>query len=299
MDRETNAQNVAGCGARMMAKERRSVRKWLGYSSLVCLAYLFAANLLNLHARNPWVWVCCIAGLVVIGRGISPLMDLLYKRENHAVGGAEAEEAVGAILDRLPDNYMVLHDVPGPWGNIDHIVLRKDGAVFVIETKSMRGSVSERNGQLLLNAKPPGKDFIRQTLRNAMQVQNKLAVELGITPWVNAALVFTQAYVSVRGELGRVQVMNVRFLQEWIARAPGQAEVARRVAMKCEKVRSVLRSEQSPMQNEMELTAKNEGEKRKDAKEQRSKEFQPLMNGYVVCQPGLERFDFECRVILR
>jgi len=69
--------------------------------------------------------------------------------------------------------------------------------------------------------------------------------------------------------------------------------------MKCEKVRSVLRSEQSPMQNEMELTAKNEGEKRKDAKEQRSKEFQPLMNGYVVCQPGLERFDFECRVILR
>jgi hypothetical protein len=173
-------------------------------------------------------------------------MDFFQRRENDALRGGEAEEAVGAILDRVPENYTVLHDVPAPFGNIDHVVLRKDGAVFVIETKSTGGWVTERNGQLLINGKAPEKDFTRQTLRNAMHVQNKLAAELGITPWVNAALVFTRAHVSVRGEIGRIRVMNVRSLEKWMATTPGQREVARRAAMKWEKIREVLRSGQFP-----------------------------------------------------
>jgi hypothetical protein len=233
-------ENVAGQGARIMAQGRRSFRRWLGYSSLICLALLFWANLMNLRVRSGYVLMCCFAGLAVIGWGIAPLMDLFRKREGDAIRGAEAEEAVGAILDRLPENHFVLHDVQGPCGNIDHVILRSDGAVFVIETKSMGGRVSERNGRLLINEREPERDYIRQTARNAAWLRDLVGAELGVIPWVDAALVFTKAFVSVRRKVGQVDVMNIRFLDRWLARAAAQCEVARRAAPNWDRIRTAL-----------------------------------------------------------
>jgi hypothetical protein len=204
------------------------------------LALFFYANLMNLRNGSFFVLLFCVAGLVVIGRGILPLIDRFQKRENDAIRGAEAEEAVGAILNQLPGSYMVSHDVSGPYGNIDHVVLRRDGAVFVIETKSMRGKVSERNGQLLVNGRVPQKDFVGQVLRNAVWLRDVLATELGVIPWVDAALLFTRASVSIRNEREEIQVMNVRFLEQWMARSPKKRQVGRRAAMKWEELREVL-----------------------------------------------------------
>lgn len=239
VERRIKASNVAGSGARAMARERRSIRRWLGFSSLLSLALLLCANLMNLQTRSVWIVLMCIAGLVLIGRGIVPILDLFQKRENDADRGAEAEEAVAAILDRLPDNYMVLHDVPSAYGNIDHVVLRKDGAIFVIETKSTAGSVSQRHGKLLVNGRACEKDFVNQTLRNTFWVRDLIASEVGAMPWVSAALIFTRARVAVC-EMKNVRVMNACSLGQWMARTPAKPEVARRAAPKWEKLRTAL-----------------------------------------------------------
>jgi len=229
-----------------MAEERRRGWLWLALSGFLGLGCILCLNWKNIRAHNPptttiAIALVCMVGLVLVDRRIIPRMDFLDKRENDAIRGAEAEEAVGAVLDQLPADYMVLHDVPGPCGNIDHVVLRKDGAVFVIETKSMAGQVSERNGRLLINGYPSRKDFVGQTLRNAFRVREVLAAELGVEPWVDSAIIFTKACVSVC-EIKRVRVMNVCSLKQWMARTPGKREIERRAAMKWEKLRSVLQN---------------------------------------------------------
>jgi len=223
-----------------MARERQVARFRLALVGFTCLVLIFCLNRTNIRDFKVSTLVICVVGLISVDRGIIPLMDWFRKREGDAIRGAEAEESVGTILDRLADNHVVLHDVECAYGNIDHLILRKDGAVFVIETKSTGGQVSEQNGQLLINGKPPQKDFIRQTRRNAVWVSDVLQTQLGIVPWVNGAVVFARAYVSVRGDVGTIAVINASYLERWMAKAPAQREVGRRAAAEWEKIRSAF-----------------------------------------------------------
>lgn len=61
--------------------------------------------------------------------------------------GAEGERKTGAILDRLLDGYIVIHDLrmPGGRGNIDHVVIGPTG-VFNVETKNYKNGVTIRGG---------------------------------------------------------------------------------------------------------------------------------------------------------
>ncbi len=77
-----------------------------------------------------------------------------------------AEEKIGALLDQLPADYVVWHDVKTDGGNIDHLAFRKDGAVFLIETKSHHGNIAQKDGQLCRNGQPLEKKFIGQAHRN-------------------------------------------------------------------------------------------------------------------------------------
>lgn len=61
--------------------------------------------------------------------------------------GAEGERKTGAVLDRLPDGYVVMHDLrmPGGRGNIDHVVVGPTG-VFNVETKNYKHGVTIEGG---------------------------------------------------------------------------------------------------------------------------------------------------------
>ena len=109
---------------------------------------------------------------------------------------------------------------PGAYGNIDHLVFRNDGAVFLLETKSHRGRIEARNGQLLRDGKPFEKDFILQVQRNVAHVREDLRARYGLTPWIHTALVFTNAYVQAHCKVGHVDVINIRYLERWMAKAP-------------------------------------------------------------------------------
>src|SRR3954463_13876606 len=106
-------------------------------------------------------------------------------------------ECVIKTLSSLRDKCLVVHEVAARYGNIEHLVIREDGAVFLIETRLHRGLITQCQGELLVNGGPFETDFIRQTTTNAFVLRDLLADGLGISPFIHAAIVFPNASVSV------------------------------------------------------------------------------------------------------
>jgi hypothetical protein len=86
-------------------------------------------------------------------------------------------------------------------GNVDHVALGPHG-FFAIETKSHRSRVSARGKALLLNGKPPEKDFVAQAWRGSYRLKEILGRE------VSPVLCFTRA--SARAGL---RVKGVRVVE--------------------------------------------------------------------------------------
>jgi hypothetical protein len=71
-----------------------------GFTSLGLVALLFFTNL---HPLSLSIFAVCMVALFAVDRGIIPVMDSQKKWEGYAIQGAEGEEVVGAILDRVPN----------------------------------------------------------------------------------------------------------------------------------------------------------------------------------------------------
>ena len=154
-------------------------------------------------------------------RFAGPEMDKLFWRERRAHRGALAEEKIGALLDGLAKNYAVQHDVNTGRGNIDHLLFRRDGAVFLIETKSHSGWITRQDDELRRNGQTLEKDFVQQTLDDVAWLKKTLKTRTGFEPWIHAAIVFTDAHVEKRLKLKNVDVFNARYLIGWLDRAHG------------------------------------------------------------------------------
>ena len=77
--------------------------------------------------------------------------------------GRIAERTVQKMLEELPmDHFIVMNDIRFKYGNIDHLVIRDDGALFMIETKACRGTVTYDGKQLLANGRPFTRNPISQ-----------------------------------------------------------------------------------------------------------------------------------------
>lgn len=127
--------------------------------------------------------------------------------------GGRAEKQVGTELERLREHgFYTFHDVEIPeLGNVDHAAFGPRG-FFGIETKSQSGSVRTRGNQLLLNGRPPEKDFVSQTWRGCFRLKEILGAE--VTP----LLCFTDAFVEGRVFVRGVRVLPLRWLVEEILR---------------------------------------------------------------------------------
>jgi len=135
----------------------------------------------------------------------------------------------------------VLHDVPKEFGNIDHLVFRADGAIFVIETKSHHGKVTVQNGELRRDDRPFEKNFVKQTLDNTSWVKAFIAGRFGFEPsWIHAAIVFTNAHVPSHCRLVNVAVIRPSYLERWMAKQPGNAQAAQKLWPQMDKVEAQL-----------------------------------------------------------
>lgn len=142
--------------------------------------------------------------------------DSRKKKATYAKG-AKGELAVGIILETLGDEFKVWHDVPGKYGNIDHVVLSKKGQIFMIETKAHSGRVKLQGERVLINVKEPEKDMIRQCLGNLFDLRDVVQGCTGETVFVGAILVFTNAFVEFGKPIKNIVVTNKKYLKSAIA----------------------------------------------------------------------------------
>ena len=142
-----------------------------------------------------------------------------HGRRRRLSRGERAERIVAARLSTLPaDKFIVLNDVQAKYGNIDHLVIRSDGAVFLIETKSHVGSVSWNGRQLLLNGQPFRKNYLCQINRNIRWVRGEIKRSDHANPWIVAILVFPLARVRVLRAAKRVIVIGLNKLEAIVRR---------------------------------------------------------------------------------
>ena len=237
MNEDAN-DNVPGKSTRRMADRRYQARLLLVLAAIGVLVTLF---FVNLSARNVFVSFLVLAVLLIIDRVVNSDLDFLIKREGDATRGAKAEEAVGAILNRLPaKSHCVLHDVIAGFGNIDHLVFRADGAVILIETKAHGGKVTEERGELRLNGHPFEKDILKQTHGNLYWLRDFLKTKAGVEVWVKAVIVFPNAFVSVRRALRGVEVVNLKYLGRWMATVLGNPQSAKTLWPQIERLKAEL-----------------------------------------------------------
>ncbi|OPZ86642.1 MAG: Nuclease-related domain protein [bacterium ADurb.Bin429] len=121
----------------------------------------------------------------------------LTKRIRDAEGGAWAEDIIGALLTKLPDSYVVIHNLPFAGGDIDHIVVGPTG-LFVIDTKSHSGRVLIADGAVTLNGHAFEKDIVGQIHDGAKWLEEMLLVEGGIEVKPIRIIAFTRAYVEYK-----------------------------------------------------------------------------------------------------
>jgi hypothetical protein len=211
--------NVPGAGVRLMARRRKVAFALLAMLSMAVLVIFLSVQLVYPSIVTS---LMILAGTVYVYRTTDSDLTTLDKRIADAERGAAAEELVGALLDRLPANCHVLHDIPGRYGNLDHVVMRGDGAIFLIETKSHRQIVTENNA----------KKFSWQTHQNIFWLQDILEKELSMNVWIHAAITFTEAEVRIHRPLKGIAFLSVKSLSNWLTHTPGNRAVAQRLGTK-------------------------------------------------------------------
>lgn len=134
-----------------------------------------------------------------------------------------AEEKVGRLLSKfLLDGYLVLNNIPFPYGNLDHLVIRPDLKTFLIETKSHYGTVTWNGRHLLVNKRRFSSNPIGQINRSIRWLRNMLGLLFGRKPWIVSILVFPNAKVAIKHSVRRINVMAAEDLLPFIRNYPSR-----------------------------------------------------------------------------
>jgi hypothetical protein len=136
--------------------------------------------------------------------------------------GAEGEEEVGRRLDELPrDRWAVIHDLTiGSQGaNLDHLVIGPPG-VFALNTKHLTGKVTLYDRAILHNGHKTS--YVRDSLREARTVQNRLSTALGQEVLAWGVVVLMGCELDVRKRPTGLSVIGRRELPSWFLRMPGE-----------------------------------------------------------------------------
>jgi len=210
-------KGCAGSSTRKLADRRAAIRATIGIAVAAVLVLFFTilphAQAVGLGA----VLVLALAVKMLIGF-LDSKVDAKIAEEKRALRGAVAEEKVEDILDRLGIDHLVIHDVRCQFGNIDHVVLSKEGGVFLIETKAHGGRVAVVESKIRINGKLPEKDFIAQTLRSTYWLIEELETITGVRPWVTSVIVFTNAFVARSAPVKGITITNAKFLRQEMKR---------------------------------------------------------------------------------
>jgi len=175
-------------------------------------------------------------GLVMIP--VSYILGL-YAYRNYIIwrSGPQGEERVGEELQKLSDDYVMVHNavIPPSTGDIDYIVVGPSG-IFVIETKNVGGNIfCDKDAWSRYKIGSGGKTFplgignpSRQAKRSAKTLKDfilkhkeKIFGRRSPHLWVHSILVFTNKNVTLNLKNPTIDVLSVEELNKFILKQDG------------------------------------------------------------------------------
>jgi hypothetical protein len=203
----------AAKSTREMAAGRRNQLLTVGLLAIGAIIFIY---ILMTNSSTLQIGGIGILVLLAAMRLIPDLFDSYSRKKEKTIRradrGADAEEEVAHLLAQLDDNFVVIHDVDSAYGNIDHVVISRQGGIFMLETKSHHGTVTTTDSQILVNNHMPEKDFVAQALQNSFWLREKVAPLLQMTPWISPIVVFTNGFVKYGTPVKGVRAINRKYL---------------------------------------------------------------------------------------
>ena len=210
-----STKNAAGT-TNEMARNRL---KWILITAAFVILLVVLAWSISLIKTWPALLISAVS-IFIVFKTAHIFTDRLVDRYHDARRGAKAEETVATVLDLLGCDYRIFHDVESKHGNIDHLLIRKDGAIIVIETKSHECGVKFVGDELRRgNGEPFEKDFIRQAHSLVYEMRDYVSENVDEKPWVSGIIVFTKSFVKNRPPVRGITVCNVKFMLRAISKA--------------------------------------------------------------------------------
>jgi hypothetical protein len=195
----------------------------LGFLALLTVSYM--VELLWVHHVGAWLLG---AGAAMCSLGYAVFSSWAPAHIENWKTGADAERRTEKTLRALErDGWETVHDLPTPFGNIDHVVVGP-GGVFVLDTKQPQGRVSV-DGELVRvsrRANPRGAytdPKMAGSVRGAAWGLNReIADLLGRSPWVRAAIVLWSPFEQRVVEGNRIAFVHGDALTDWLRDRPPQ-----------------------------------------------------------------------------
>ena len=153
-------------------------------------------GVISLYCLVGFIVFTLLAWLVLVPR-FERFLDRRAKEASNWKAGYTGEAQVANLLEDLPDDFHVFHDVKHRdlAGNIDHLVVGPTG-VFVLETKNWRGHVEYSPDKKLLNDGRDKTAEMNALLQRVFSVRDKIKALSGLDVYVKGVMVFTRASVS-------------------------------------------------------------------------------------------------------
>ena len=178
---------LRNAGEGLEEQSKRTFVAFAGWSLAMFCAVSFASGLLIapiLGDYGLWVAAACLVFAVF---AVSVPMIAADRKMDRVLAGLKGERNVGEVLKGLErQGAYVLHDIRGPIGNIDHVVIHPSG-IYAIETKhkSRRTgrweSMSFDGHKVCVNRRPLLHDPLPQATRQAAWLKTHLTETLGLT----------------------------------------------------------------------------------------------------------------------
>lgn len=159
------------------------------------------------------------------------------------VWGAVGEQATGELLEKLPADWHVEHDVVYRYGNWDHIVVGAAG-VFLLDSKNIRGKAVAKDDALCSGRLRYAGGSFRGA---AVGLKEALEAEVGPPLFVNAVAVVWGDFPQQRVEQTNVTYIAAGRLIEWLQGLPPKLTPARRDALVAGAQRLALSAEAAPV----------------------------------------------------
>ena len=174
-------------GEGLEEQSKRTFIAFAGWSLAVFCAVSFASGLLIapiLQDYRTWTAAACLVFAIF---ALSVPMIAADRKMDRVLAGLKGERNVGEVLKGLErQGAYVLHDLRGPIGNIDHVVIHPSG-IYAVETKHKSrlagrwAAMSFDGHHVSVNGKPLQHDPLPQATRQAAWLRTHLTETLGLT----------------------------------------------------------------------------------------------------------------------